>query len=541
MPTTWRVNNSTTLGNFVCAPWVANTAYALGDRVVCTIAYGTPARRAFVYECTTAGTSHSSTEPTWPTSGTVADGASLVWTQQTPGDGDWDNASCFLQYITNHAANSAGGDTIYIDDGHSEAPSANIYNATTGSGAINGSLSFPSPLKIFCVDKADDSLSTGAIVDLSSSGWMANLQFWYSGYSYGVCYKKAGGGFLLQGASQNKTDPFRWVFESSGPTVNIYEGTTSIYNPCVVVRSATHGSWYPGAILIIRNAGISMDGASSWIGANCAKLHLHNSKISAPSEITQVIGKADESDFVTGGIILFEDVDLSAICTGATNRYIVNFSGIGDGSTIDLLRCKLPSGAGFAIQTGTPSTKFGGSRVRLHHCSKIDDTYSFYESNFFGVMQHETTIVRTGGASDGTTAISMKIVSNANVSEQFVWFESTPIHGWTDSTSSATFTIHGVYDSATNLQDDEIWMELEYPANDTDGLGAMASDVCEILGSPADQATSTETWTTTGLTNPNKFKLSVTVTPGKAGPITARVFLAKASTTVYIDPMIIES
>lgn len=84
-------------------------------------------------------------------------------------------------------------------------------------------------------------------------------------------------------------------------------------------------------------------------------------------------------------------------------------------------------------------------------------------------------------------------------------------------------------------------MELEYPANATDGLGAIAKDKCAILGTPADQTASTETWATTGMTNPNKFKLSVTVTPGKAGPITARVYLAKPSTTVYIDPLITES
>jgi hypothetical protein len=43
------------------------------------------------------------------------------------------------------------------------------------------------------------------------------------------------------------------------------------------------------------------------------------------------------------------------------------------------------------------------------------------------------------------------------------------------------------------------------------------------------------------MSNPNEFKCSVTVTPGKAGPITARVYLAKASTTIYVDPIITES
>ena len=116
---TWRINNSSLLGGEVCAPWVPNHAYALGARVVCRIAYGTVARRAYVYECTTAGTSHASTEPTWPTSGTVTDGATLVWTCQNPNDANWDNASCILAYVLNHTA-IAAGDSVFVASAHNE-------------------------------------------------------------------------------------------------------------------------------------------------------------------------------------------------------------------------------------------------------------------------------------------------------------------------------------------------------------------------------------------------------------------------------------
>lgn len=56
--------------------WIAATAYSLGD----TIQPITP--NSYAYVCTTAGTSHASTEPTFPTSGigsTVVDGTA-VWT-----------------------------------------------------------------------------------------------------------------------------------------------------------------------------------------------------------------------------------------------------------------------------------------------------------------------------------------------------------------------------------------------------------------------------------------------------------------------------
>jgi microcystin-dependent protein len=55
--------------------WKANTAYADGYYVKATASYN------YVYECTTAGTSHAATEPTWPTSvgNTVSDGT-VTWT-----------------------------------------------------------------------------------------------------------------------------------------------------------------------------------------------------------------------------------------------------------------------------------------------------------------------------------------------------------------------------------------------------------------------------------------------------------------------------
>lgn len=55
--------------------WKAATAYTAGYYVKATASYN------YTYECTTAGTSHASTEPTWPTSvgNTVSDGT-VTWT-----------------------------------------------------------------------------------------------------------------------------------------------------------------------------------------------------------------------------------------------------------------------------------------------------------------------------------------------------------------------------------------------------------------------------------------------------------------------------
>jgi hypothetical protein len=390
----------------------------------------------------------------------------------------------------------------------------------------------------------------------------------------------------------------------------------------------------------------------------------------------------DCTDGINPHNITISDVDLSVINTGS----LCNISGDATTYCVHLSRCKIDPDTAII-----PTSPLTCGEIYLDHCSDGNRYYDFLRYCLQGTCKDETTIVRTGGASDGTTGMSVKMISSANCAESYMALPSIPIYGWTDSTTEKTFTIEGVWDSATNIQDDEIWMELEYPANATDGLGAVVTDKCAILGTPADQTTSAATWTTTGLTeyrsetaispnsmtnnttpspyvastsnssvnafqlfdgtnsrwyvsgtsgwckidlgsdircggygiqpstwptqaprdwtfqgsddgstwttldtqtdqtffantlrkfdlsshgtyryykldvtdsngggyvdmeefvvygsegdlaNPNEFKLSVTVTPGKAGPITARVYLAKPSTSVYIDPLITES
>jgi len=62
----------------------------------------------------------------------------------------------------------------------------------------------------------------------------------------------------------------------------------------------------------------------------------------------------------------------------------------------------------------------------------------------------------------------------------------------------------------------------------------------DITSTPADQTTNATAWTET-LTNDNEFELAVTVTVNRVGPVIARVCLAKPSTTIYVDPLIVKS
>ena len=225
-------------------------------------------------------------------------------------------------------------------------------------------------------------------------------------------------------------------------------------------------------------------------------------------------------------------VDLSVLGSG---KNLVDVSVISSGCII-FSNCKL--GASVAVTTGTPGGSTG-LRVLLDNCDSADTNYRMQRHQYEGDVYSETTIVRTGGASDGTTGLSHKYVSSA--SSKFY----APLYGpdlviWNDIVgASQTVTAEILHDSVTALTDAEVWLETEYLGTTGFPLSLFANDrAADILATPANQTASSATWTTTGMTNPNKQKLVTTQTPQEKGYYRCRVALAKASHTVYADPML---
>lgn len=176
----------------------------------------------------------------------------------------------------------------------------------------------------------------------------------------------------------------------------------------------------------------------------------------------------------------------------------------------------------------------------MHNCDNADTNYRIWQEGYAGSVRSETTLVRTGGSGDGTTTLSWKMATSANAEYPLILLESGEIHSeWIDTVGAAkTVTVEILHDSTTNLKDDEIWLDVQYLGTAGFPLGSFANDAkADVFATAADQTTSTVAWTTTGLTNPNKQKLSVTFTPQEKGVAICRVMMAKASYTVYVDPL----
>lgn len=244
------------------------------------------------------------------------------------------------------------------------------------------------------------------------------------------------------------------------------------------------------------------------------------------------------------GTALVENFDVSTLSSAIA---IYNVAASTD-FNIFFRNGKITSGA--ALTTGSFAGQFA-QNVRFHNVDSTSSNYRLSESRYEGSLVTETTIVRTGGASDGTTPISWKLDTTANAVFPTVvypteYFASKFI---TATGSAVTATVEIVHDTnvaagqgagaSYAFQDDEIWLEVNYFGTSGTPLGSFVSDrKSTILSSAADQASSSETWTTTGLTTPVKQKLSVSFTPQLKGVCLARIVMAKASKTVYVDPVV---
>jgi len=208
-------------------------------------------------------------------------------------------------------------------------------------------------------------------------------------------------------------------------------------------------------------------------------------------------------------------------------------------SNINLVarNCKLPTSWSGVLNSSTPGP---GSTYSLMNSDSADTNYRLRWEVQFGTIVHETTLVKTGGASDGTTPISWDMTTNANAEWSHQTLDSSEIVRWNETVgSSVTLTVDILHDSVTNLQNDEIWLEVQYLGTSGFPLSLFADDAAaDYVATPADQTTSGSSWTTTGMTNPNEQELSVTIAPQEKGYFIAKVRMAKASYTVYVDPLL---
>lgn len=482
--------------------WSASQTWAVGDRIVATnvISYR-------VMECTTGGAGGAGAEPTWnvTTGGTTTDNAA-VWTTRIPST--WANATVDL---TRAAANDAAGDTIYVSHQHAESTAAVVSLSWAGTIA--------SPVRVLCVnDGAEPPTALATTASVMTTG--NNNIVWGSGvsqttYCYGITFTPGSG---ATGTASFSTEGAH-VFESSDIVLSSTGAVSRIH---LQNGSSTQTSWV--------NCGYKYGNAAHGLSINTA-----GCVVDTKGGSLLAGGTSPTALLVTlqaGSTVSIDGLNL----TNASSS--LNLSSVNTASCNVVFRnCRLPASWSGSLHSGTPGH---GSVFEMFNCDGGDTNYRYRKAAEFGTIQEETTLVRTGGASDGTTAYSWRLVTNANAEYPLLTLDTPEIVRWNDTTGSAiTVTVEILHDSATNMKDDGVWLEVMYLGTSGVPLGSFTDDAAaDVLATAADQTASSTTWTTTGMANPNKQKLSVTFTPQEKGFIHAVVKCALASKTLYVDPMI---
>lgn len=436
-----------------------------------------------------------------------------IWSGATgTGTGaDWANAH------TTTAASitaSTAGDTHFWAHDHAESTAAALTLTPKGTAAA--------PDKFLCVNRAGsvppvaaDLATTASITTTGNNALNVNNGYFYayglilnagSGSTTGSVVLTAGGqGAIWEACAFNLMSTFASVNSnicptSTGRAFSYWRNcSVSFGNAVQYIRGDTMGKWtwenLPGAAAITAGS-------------------------TYPTSLT---GNAASGT----SVIRWRGLDLSALGSGKT----LISAGICSGS-VELVNCKLGASVTVAAVPSGPQL----ATVDAINCDSSGTNYRTERYQYQGTLTTEIVIVRTGGASDGTTPFSWKIVPTSN-NELISPFETLEGSIWNDTTGSAkTLTVHCVTDNVT-LTDAEIWLEVEYLGSSATPVSSFVNDgVATVLTTGASQASSTETWTTTGLTTPLKQKLEVTFTPQMKGPIRWRVKYAKTSTTVYVCP-----
>lgn len=399
---------------------------------------------------------------------------------------------------------ASAGDTIWISQAHAETQASLMTLTSPGTAA--------SPCRILCGNDAAEpptSLAATATITVSTNAAFSIAGF---AYYYGITFVCAGNFVLASSASPHLQRFDTCEFSMTRVTaVTSTIGVPSAAADDQIVEfintnlrfAATGNTWS------VRGCPFKWKGGTI-VGATIPTVLFTNGN-----------GTGAWADFI--------NLDLSPLGSGKTLVTVTNATW----QTYIFQDCKL--GSSVTLVGGTHSG-IGGSVVEFINCDSGDTNYKYTKACYQGDITQETTIVRSSGASDGTTSFSRKMVSSANT-KFYAPLESTTIAVWNETTgSSLTATVEVVTDNVT-LNDDECWLEIDYSSDASTPLYSLGSDrATNVLTSGAAQTSSSVTWTTTGLTTPVKQKLQVTFTPQNKGLVKGRVMLAKASTTMYFCP-----
>jgi hypothetical protein len=448
--------------------------------------------------CNVSGTAGNGAEPAWAaytTAGATTVDSSVTWVTLGP-PATYSGGQCPHARISNAAATNwaiipaytgapAGvGPTIFVADNNAETAAAAITIAPYGS--------LTKPCRILCnlhngnYPPQDADLTTGAIV--TATGGALGLS---SSTTNGTAYYR-GIQFFQNTASSN-------IQISSLLAGNVF---LSIFELCIfkLIANAVNLSFGSSnnaqCYNEMRNCQLNYLGTGAYIAFWQGQSLVWKNDSSHP---LLVGGSAVPAVFISQQVgngtvnnLLFEGVDMSGLA--GTDFVATDGSLRATFGQFTFKNCKLP--ASFAVSGPGGPGGAPGWWVDFINCDSANTTYNNLRYRYEGKSNTETTVVRSGGASDGVTLQSRKIATSAN--PQF-WdpFEDFSLDIRNPVTNSAvTITVYGACQLVSLPNNGQIWLDIDYQQDPGSPLGSYSSGAKNsVLAAGTAQASDTSDWT----------------------------------------------
>lgn len=476
--------------------WPQNTAVSVGVLIKNTVA------NTF-FACTTAGTTNNVIEPTWVTTAgsTTADGTA-TWTSlgAVGGFAAWGAPWARISLALAASPFAIAGDEVWVSNNHAETQATAISYLSGATG-----------MKLYCVNDGaapPTALATGGSVTTTGA--------------FGISVGNNATTLYINGLT------FNCGTGSSASTLMFgYLGTIYLVNCTLNLPNTSASSIIQQAFGGATNSFISCDTCTFLFAATGQHLQYPEGKCYHTNCTYASSGTVPTTLFTgqgaaTGSEFRIRDSDISAI-VGTL------FAASGNNTIVSAENCKLGAAVTYAGTTSQITTN-----VKIHNSDSANTNYNYWYSFGLGTAQSETTIVRSGGASDGTTPISWKCISNASAS-YIAPFLLEEISQWNNLTGgSHTATIELTTNAA--LTNATFWIVLEYQGNASFPIGSNVSTMATRFATPTALTNSAATWGGGALGH--KYSVAATFTAAVVGLIKARIYIASPSITVYVDPLI---
>lgn len=450
------------------------------------------------------------------TSGAVAGSAPTA----TEWSNAYQNISACLTAIT-----ETSGDIIFVAHDHSYT-----------SYAANTSLAPTATISIISIDRTNTTTATPLAGALEGTNGSFSLDVAPSAadcYVYGLTLRPGTGGSL--GTSSLNIN--------NGLAANSCNVTL---NNCDLWINSTNGVPFIGLgvtdvtsrrLTILKDCRFRFGNAAQVLILRAGRFEMYNNLINSSGVQPTVAIKESGGRGITR--LIANSCDFSY----ATN--LTDISADDEPFDFRFINCIVPSN----VYTGT-HPGIGAGYFELQGCGTSTDDHNYQYSYLDGsgqINQNTGVYLTTGGASFTDTngslvSVSLQEVSSANASKAFPlktpWFNVE-----VPSTGSKTFSVK-IANTVAALKDTEVWLELEYMADSTNSMTTNVIDApvvsgtnsLDILAAGTNRTDTAEAWT--GITGEITHTLSKTVTVNQIGWARARVCLAKASTTIYVDPKV---